>query len=114
MRTKIGITKPSKPKGANWTTLTRMLFDQGYDRSGICKELHISPKQYYTYFSTPDLFRGSQMKILAFMTHRPLGHIINLCIGVSSKSVHWFDENSLSVESEIKQIKSKAGKDEKK
>ena len=105
MRSSLREIRGVKAKGKQISKLTQLLYDQGYNMESICKEMGIGIRHFYSYFNNPEMFTGSRMKILAYMTHKPLGYIANICFNTPKSSVHWFDENSKPVEQRVKEIK---------
>lgn len=101
----------TNPKTKNFNKLTNLLFEQGYNEHTICRNLHISPRQYISYFMQPKSFRLTQLELICFMCMRPMPYIVNLCLEINKKSVNWFDEESKDIDRTISEIKNKQLKD---
>ena len=97
-----------KSESPNFNKLTELLFNSGYNKRMILKQLRMSDKSYYAFFQNPDNFTLDHLKKMSYMTREPLGVIFNLCLSVSGDNlkVNGVLNESYSVDVHISKIKS--------
>lgn len=84
----------SKPTSkADNKPILKALYDAGYNRDVLAKELQLSKPTFMDYFSKPRYMRLWQFQHIAYLLNKPLHEVINLALGYKEGCPQWVNSS---------------------